>query len=103
MRKYWEKAKDRDAQLGCRIPHQLKRNLEHLARIWTIQNRADAIEDGIDPRAVGEKSVADVVNRLLEVGIEGWLAEVGERFFPETEDEWKALEKKITNSHKFAR
>lgn len=86
---YFSPTPRRTAQMSIRVPPSVKEALDDLARAWTILER---IENGEDPRdkKAAEVTVADVVNRLLKIGVEGsWTELQVER--PLSEEDWEAF------------
>lgn len=76
----------RTEQITVRIPKPIQEGLERLSRLWTHLERLRTEDD----RA--EVTVSDVVNRLLEIGLEGAWSEAG--FRPKTDEELDELKKR---------
>lgn len=84
---YWEPQERRTKDLSARVTKTVYDGVKDVARLWTMIERLRAGDTDI------EVSGADVVNRLLKVGIEGAFAEFGKH--PKTEEDWSQLESVI--------
>lgn len=76
----------RTEQITVRIPKPIQEGLDRLAKLWTHLERLRTE----DERA--EVTISDVVNRLLEIGLEGAWSEAG--FRPKSEEELDELKKR---------
>ena len=76
----------RTEQITVRIPKPIHEGLDRLAKLWTHLERLRTE----DERA--EVTISDVVNRLLEIGLEGAWSEAG--FRPKSEEELDELKKR---------
>lgn len=83
---YYSPQERRTAQLNARVPKSIKDGVEALARLWTHLERVQTGDSEV------EVTAADVVNRLLQVGLEGAWAEIGMQ--PKTEAEWAEVLKR---------
>ena len=81
---YWQPQERRTKDLSARVTKTVYDGVKDVARLWTAVERIRSGDEDI------EVSGADVVNRLLAVGIEGAFAEFGAH--PKTEAEWTQLE-----------
>jgi hypothetical protein len=62
---YFKSQERRTEQIAARVPKRIKDELQKLARYWTAKEREENDDTTI------EVTVADVVVRLLDVGLEG--------------------------------
>ncbi len=85
----------RTEQITVRIPKPIQEGLDRLSKLWTHLERLRTEDPG------AEVTVSDVVNRLLEIGLEGAWSEAGSRPRNEAElDELKKRAEKIYLDHK---
>jgi len=76
----------RTEQITVRIPKPIQDGLDRLAKLWTHLERLRTEDEK------AEVTVSDVVNRLLEVGLDGAWSEAG--FRPKTDQELLDLQKR---------
>ena len=76
----------RTEQITVRIPKPIHEGLERLSKLWTHLERLRTEDPG------AEITISDVVNRLLEVGLEGAWSEAGSR--PKSDEELDELKKR---------
>lgn len=103
MARFYEHREQRTEQLNVRTSRRLKLRVEKLARLWTYLERYQGGVKPADPEAPGgrakglpEVSLADVVNRLIAVSLDGAWAEWADEggmgdVEPMNEAEWEAL------------
>ncbi len=85
----------RTEQITVRIPKPIQESLDKLSKLWTHLERLRTEDPG------AEITVSDVVNRLLEIGLEGAWSEAGFRPKSEAElDELKKRAEKIYLDHR---
>lgn len=83
---YFEPQERRTQQISVRVPKSVKEGIAKLARLWTHIERLRSGDDDV------EVTESDVVNRLLELGLDGAWAEIGSE--PKTDADFEELAKR---------
>ena len=83
---YFEPQERRTQQISVRVPTSVKDGLARLAKLWTQIERLRSGDAEV------EVTESDVVNRLLELGLDGAWAEIGSE--PKTEADFQDLAKR---------